>query len=214
MRLRLAPSQLDLLLAAAGPLLLAGVAGVSLLGGPDTGEWLTRNFVRLALAWYAAALVLMMRLGPCDWAAATPGGRLARWCWTWGIVTFLVHLSAAFHFYHRWSHQHAFERTREVGGVGEGIYVSYVFTVLWAADAAVWWLRPQAYATRSRWIGRSLHAFMLFIVFNGTIVYEAGPIRWVGAAAFALLGLAWGRTRMRNTRRGGTGTFSSQGAGK
>lgn len=197
MRWRLTLSRIDLLLAAAGLLLLAAVAGISLLGGPQVGEWLTRNFVRLALAWYAAALLLMMRLGPLDWPAGTPAGRLARWCWTWGLITFLVHLAAAFHFYHHWSHQHAFERTRETSGVGEGIYISYLFTLLWGTDVAIWWLWPQAYAARSPWIGRLLHAFLLFIVFNGAIVYESGPIRWVGAAGFVLLGAAWARERVK-----------------
>jgi hypothetical protein len=41
-----------------------------------------------------------------------------------------------------------------------------------------------------------LHTFMLFIVFNGTVVYETGPIRWAGLTGFLLLaGVWWGRAR-------------------
>jgi hypothetical protein len=171
-------------------LLVAILAGTSMLAD-DTGEMLTRNTVRLSLAWYAVALLLIMRLRPADWIAMSARGCLARWCWTWGVVCFLVHLGMAFHYYHRWSHAHAFEHTREVGGIGEGIYVSYLFTWLWIGDAAWWWTRPQQYAARPAWIDRSLHAFMLFIVFNGMIIFESGVIRWAGAFMFAALAAAW-----------------------
>jgi hypothetical protein len=178
-------------LALGGLALLAAVLIGSMIPPGDDGERLTRNTVRLSLAWYAAALVQMMRLSPADWTAATPRGRSARACWAWSIVCFLVHLAMAFHYYHHWSHAHAFEHTRATSGVGEGLYVSYLFTWLWIGDAA-WWLRaPQSYAVRPAWIDRVLHGFMLFIVFNGMIVFESGPIRWAGVALFVALPLAW-----------------------
>jgi len=101
----------------------------------------------------------------------------------------------AFHYYHGWSHAHAFERTRQVSGVGEGIYVSYFFTWLWISDTTAWWLRPEWVAQRSVWIDRWLHAFMLFMVFNGMVVFETGSIRWAGGALFAMLTLAWWSAR-------------------
>jgi hypothetical protein len=157
---------------------------------------LTRNTVRLSLAWYAAALCLMMRLNPVDWLAISNLGNLARWCWTWGVVCFLVHLAMAFHYYHHWSHAHAFEHTRQVSGAGEGIYVSYLFTWLWIADAVWWWIQPKRYAARPVWIDRALHAFMLFIVFNGMIVFESGAIRWAGLLLFILLPAGWLHSRV------------------
>jgi Ca2+/Na+ antiporter len=186
---------LDAAMVGGGMALLVAVLAGSMMLADDTGEMLTRNTVRLSLGWYAVALVLMMRLRPTDWAAASAQGRLARWCWTWGVVCFLVHLGMAFHYYHHWSHTHAFEHTREVGGIGEGIYVSYLFTWLWVGDAAWWWVRPQQYAARPAWIDRSLHAFMLFIVFNGMVVFESGAIRWAGAVMFVTLACAWLATR-------------------
>lgn len=175
-----------------GAALLAAVLVLTYLLAGDTGEMLTRNTVRLSLAWYAAALCLMMRLhGANDWRAATTEGRLARWCWTWAVVVFLVHLAMAFHYYHGWSHAHAFERTREVSGVGEGIYISYFFTLWWTADMVWWWWQPARYAARSAWIDRALHAFMLFIVFNGMIVFETGGIRYAGCLMFGVLTLFW-----------------------
>jgi hypothetical protein len=157
----------------------------------DVGEMLTRNTVRLSLAWYAVALLLMMRMGLRDWTASTRLGNLTRWCWTWGLVSFLVHVVMAFHYYHHWSHAHAFEQTRELSGVGEGLYVSYLFTVLWTADVLFWWLSPLRYAARPAWIDRTLHGFMLFVVFNSMVVFEAGLIRWAGVFMFAVLGIAW-----------------------
>jgi hypothetical protein len=181
----------DVATAIGGVIALAIVLLASNAPGPARGETLTRNTIRLSLAWYAIALVLMMHLGRDDWRCATVLGRVARWCWTWAIATFLVHLAMAFHFYHGWSHAHAFEHTRQTSGVGEGLYVSYLFTLLWIADALWWHVRPEAYATRPARLGVGLHAFMLFIVFNGMIVFESGAIRWAGVAMFIALALAW-----------------------
>ena len=78
-----------------------------------------------------------------------------------------------------------------MSGVGEGIYVSYLFTLLWAADVAWWWLQPGRYTNRAAWIDRSLHGFMLFIVLNGMVVFETGAIRWAGLLGLAVLAVAW-----------------------
>jgi hypothetical protein len=139
----------------------------------------------------------MMRLTADDWRAETRVGKLARWCWTWGVVVFLVHLAMAFNYFHHWSHAQAFEHTRQVSGVGEGLYVSYLFTGLWTADAAWWWWRPQSYAARSAILDRTLHAFMLFVVFNGMVVFESGWIRWAGLLMFTGLAAVWFCSRPR-----------------
>src|SRR5207302_9940910 len=103
----------------------------------------------------------------------------------------LIHVGMAFQYYHHWSHADAFERTRQISGLGEGVYFSYLFALIWTADALYWWLAPARYAERSAWIDRLLHAFMLFMVVNGMIVYETGPIRWAGVTMFAILSIAW-----------------------
>jgi hypothetical protein len=157
----------------------------------DVGEMLTRNTVRLSLAWYAVALCLMMRLGAVDWAATSTFGTLARWCWTWALAIFLIHVMMAFHYYHAWSHADAFERTRQLSGIGEGLYANYLFGLVWTADISSWWLWPARYAVRSPWIDRLLHGFMLFMVFNSMVVFATGPIRWAGLLLFAVLGIAW-----------------------
>ncbi|MGE0610155.1 MAG: hypothetical protein AB7O62_23890 [Pirellulales bacterium] len=192
---------------ALGALLLAAVVGLSIAIGDDGGS-LTRNMIRLSLAWYFVSLSLMLLLRPADWSAKTDQGALARWCWTWALACFLVHMLLAFHFVHHWSHAHAVERTRQISGLGEGIFFSYLFTLLWLADAIYWWCRPVRYAARQPWIGRALHGFMLFIVFNGTVVYESGMIRWAGCAMFAGWGLlAWRSWRRRKPWEPATESF-------
>jgi hypothetical protein len=182
---------LDFAMMAGGTLLLGATIAASAALAVDHGELLTRNTIRLALAWYFTALLSMMRLDRADSPAATTAGRVARWCWTWGIACFLIHVGMAFHYYHHWSHTDAFEHTRQISGLGEGIYFSYLFAMTWTADAIYWWLAPSRYAERSAWIDRLLHGFMLFMVFNGMIVFETGPIRWAGAVMFAILAIAW-----------------------
>jgi hypothetical protein len=182
-------SVLPILLTAAWGVLLAAVLGLPwLLHVADPGDALIRNTIRLSLLYYAVALNIMMRLPSAEWAA-TGRGRLARLCWTLAWFTYLIHLGMAFHFYHDWSHADAVRHTEEVSGFGPGIYVSHVFTLAWSADVLFWWLRPQGYALRAHWIDWLLHGFMLFIVFNGTVVYETGLIRWAGAVVFVELAI-------------------------
>jgi hypothetical protein len=175
---------------AAGLASLGVAIGLALIGEPTfVGDRLTRMTVRCSLTWYALATSMMLFLGRDDWRADAWRGWLARWCWTWGWVAYVVHLGMAFHWFHGWSHARAMEHVRMASGVGEGIYVSHLFTLWWTADLAWWWLAPGAYAERSRWFDGLLHGFMLFMVFNGTIVYETGFIRGAGIGLFALLSL-------------------------
>jgi hypothetical protein len=178
----------------AGLVLLAAVLAVSTTA-TNVSDTIVRNTVRISLVWYTAALLLMMRLTDKDWRAETLRGRITRWCWTWAVLCFLVHLCMAFHHFHHWSHTHAFDHTEAVSGIGAGIFTLYVFVGLGLTDALWWWIRPQQYAARSAWIDRTLHAFMLFIVFNGMVIFETGPIRWAGIIMFATLAAAWLTTR-------------------
>jgi hypothetical protein len=165
------------------------------LHSPTLDDDLTRRTVRVSLLYYAAAMGLVFAFG--DRFKESPLIRLMRLLWTLAWAGYVIHLATAFGYYHHWSHQDAFEHTREVSGVGEGIYVSHFFTLIWTLDVLAWWLSPAARATRSPWIGRLLYAFMAFIVFNGTVVYETGMIRWAGVAMFVMFGVAYWFGRRR-----------------
>ncbi len=160
------------------------------------GEFLTSWTIWIALAAYFAGLagLLLSRLQP-NLQTVT------RWVWTVGCVFYLGHVISAFQFYHEWSHQAAvFEtarQTKEVVGeaVGSGIYMTYLFTLLWVLDAGWWWLNGNTgYFRRSKKISLSIHFFLFFIVFNGTIVFEGGLLRLLSALAIIGLIVVWGYT--------------------
>jgi hypothetical protein len=166
------------------------------------GDDLVRNTVRLSLLYYAGAASLMLVLRPDEWAVTSARVGLARVCWTLAWAAFLVHLGMAFHHAHGWSHAHAVRHTREVSGVGEGIYLSHLFTLAWTADVLYWWLRPVRYAGRSPWVGRLLHGFMSLIIFNSMVVFETGWIRWTGVGLFTWLAVLWLFVQVRLQWRG------------
>jgi hypothetical protein len=158
---------------------------------PTLDDDLTRYTVRVSLLYYAAAVCLLLIRRSDDvtlWQSA-------RLYWTLGWIAYLVHLYVAFKFYHRGSHADAVEHTQEVTGFGPGIYVSHLFTLVWTLDVARWWLFPAAYAHRARWVTALLHGFMAFIVFNATIIYETGLIRWAGVAMFGVFAVLLARRR-------------------
>jgi tetratricopeptide (TPR) repeat protein len=156
--------------------------GSLLLFAPEIGEFFIETSIWLALLAYTATLTLQ---------CLRRSDRVARILWTLGCVACLLHVAAAFHFVHGWSHDAAIEHTARVGGFGEGIYVNHLFTLLWTADVLAWWLWPRWHAGRSRWINIALHGFMLFVIFNAAVVFVEGPARWAGVVMFAwLVGVA------------------------
>jgi len=159
------------------------------------GELLTRWTVRAALALYVVALALRL--------AAPRRRQLARAAWTAGCLLFLAHVAAAFHYFHGWSHDHAYRYTaRQTGELvgrywGGGLFLNYIFIVAWGADVVYWWWRGTGgYLARSRRVDVPLHAFMAFMAFNATVVFASGPTRAAGIAASILLaGLLLNRLR-------------------
>src|SRR5262245_37630085 len=91
--------------------------------------------------------------------------RYARAAWTAACALYLAHVAAAFHFYHGWSHEAAYDetarRTAELMGTGwgGGLYFNYVFTIIWIADAIWWWRGLRLYRTRAPWITSAVHVF-------------------------------------------------------
>lgn len=152
----------------------------------DLGEWSIRWSVRLALAGYFVALMLRLHgCRPSVWS---------RRLWTIGFVAFLVHVVAAFHFVHEWSHAKAYaataRRTLDAVGVewGGGLYFNYVFLCVWLADTAFWWsMGRDRYERRSTWVEATIQAFLAFMAFNAAVVFAQGATRWLAAAATILI---------------------------
>src|SRR3954467_275749 len=149
-------------LSALANLLLAGLwaalmGAVLLLPAGPRGEDAVRNTIRLSLVYYGLSLLLQIR---------GVSGSLARLSWTLAWAAYVVHVVLAFHHFHGWSHAHAVEHVRSASGVGEGIYASHLFGLLWTVDVVWWWSWPDSRARRSCRLDVSLHGFMLFMVFN------------------------------------------------
>lgn len=152
-------------------------------------EELTRWTIRLALCGYLGRIFIGLL------AVKRPAlSHLARWFWTVGCILLGAHIACAFQFYHHWSHSVAYEHTAreslEKVGVnwGGGIWFNYLFLALWTVDTCWWWASEKSYVCRPQWISIALHAYLAFIAFNATVVFETGPVRWLGVlATFAVL---------------------------
>jgi hypothetical protein len=132
-------------------------------------------------------------------AGAPPvAGRAA---WMLGAVAALGHAGLAFHVHHGWSHAAAVADTaRQTAAVvgwswGGGVYVNYVFVVVWLADAAWWWRDAVSFNRRARWLDAAVRGFLWFLFLNGAFVFVRGPMRWAGLAAAAAVAAAWYRGR-------------------
>jgi hypothetical protein len=165
-----------------------------------SGEALAIATARVALMLYVAALVIMagaVRAPGRDRGASVRGRRLARLLWSAGLLAYLAHVVTAFQFVHGWSHQAAVvetaRQTRELFGLetGVGIWFNYLFTAVWGADVAWWWLNPDSYARRAVPVSAGVHAFLAFMFFNGAVVFAAGPSRWIGLAATVVVPVEW-----------------------
>lgn len=159
------------------------------------GVLLTSWTIRLALVGFAAVLAWRVSGKPASPVTA----HRWRWVWTLSCLSFVLHVISAFHFHHHWSHQHALadtaEQTQQLLGwaFGEGLYFSYLFLVVWVADVAWWWLHEASYHRRPRWLGGAIQLYLLFIAFNGAVVFKSGVVRYAGLAAALGLALVWGQ---------------------
>jgi hypothetical protein len=157
------------------------------------GEHLTLWTVRFAMAALAASLAIRFTAG---YVPLVRRLRLAaaRFAWSVGCVLQVVHIAAALGFYHGWSHAEAYahtaRRTAEMTGCnwGGGLYLNYLFTALWMADAAWWQVDRESYENRGAALDAGVLGFMAFMAVNGVIVFGPPATRIVGIAiTFPLL---------------------------
>ena len=113
--------------------------------------------------------------------------------WTCAFALFIVHVLASFHFVHRWSHSAAYrataKQTLELLGieVGTGVYFNYLFLVVWAADVINSWTNFSVGRWMVQWLLRIGLMYMIFIAFNGVVVFESGWLRAVGILLTTML---------------------------
>ena len=130
-------------------------------------------------------------------------GWLVRDVWRMGAVIFLLHVLAAFHFEHQWSHAEAYRHTAEqteaaIGwNSGFGLYLNYFTLVWWVVDAATNWIPfPISGKTRRRY-RIVFHAYFGFMVFNATVIF--GPWGWRIVGVLLVLLIARNLTNTKPT---------------
>ncbi len=156
--------------------------------------------VRIGVACYAVAVWLWFRR-PFHTDADYIRFRKF-WLAAWLLV--VVHVLLAFHFEHHWSHaaaiQHTAEMTQRVVGWywSGGLYINYVFLLLWAADIIRYraagvvrgsQAKPMPPRSATSWVMQAAAAFMMF---NATAVF--GPGWWMPVVLIFAACLIWAKT--------------------
>jgi hypothetical protein len=149
----------------------------------------------VATAAWAIGEALMRRSSRLD--------RFARGIWTLGVALAVVHIVLAFQLVYQWDHEAAVAATVQQSadrfGLGwrGGIYVNYVFVIIWLADVGSWWIAPASHRARPLSIERARFVAFLLMFVNGAIVFASGAGRLVGciSVGIALAGYLMPRTR-------------------
>lgn len=158
-----------------------------LFNAESPGSFLTFVTIRLSFVCFIVFLMVVQLPGKCPKPTIL---RIPRAVWTIGWVLFLLHLVSAFHFYHNWSHQSAWDATQRQSGYGDGIYLNYAFGLFWTLDIMFWWLVPVYRRQQMKWWHVALMAFMAFMMINAAVVFAALPMQLLAGAMFLVLGLA------------------------
>jgi hypothetical protein len=155
-----------------------------------SGELLTRSTVWIAIAAYTVGSVIF--------ATARRHDQWARFAWTIGCAALLAHFASAFSYYHAWSQASAYSetarQTAQVFGIhwGGGLFINYTVALLWLADVAWWWFAGVSSYRRRSWLLTIIwHSFLIFIIFNATVVFKDGLTRWIGLLVCLTLCLSW-----------------------
>jgi hypothetical protein len=154
------------------------------------GDLLTRVTIWLALALYAAAQVARRRPDAAMHVAGL-------WLLTLGCGFFIAHVILAFDVHYSWSHATAYAETAAQTETltgwrwGGGLFLNYLFGVIWIIEVCWWWWAPTSYAGRARRVELTMRAVFLFMIVNGAVVFVDGPQRWLGVAVVATLLSAW-----------------------
>jgi len=142
----------------------------------ETEEIIVRWTARLVVVCYLIRLLYDLR----SWPLHSLTERRVLIIWGVGLLIYWLHVAAAFAWIHDWSHQaawqHTAEQTARLTGWhwGGGVWINYLFGLLWAGDFAV--ACRYGIASLSTCYRIAMHAFFGFIVFNATVVF--GPWGW------------------------------------
>lgn len=131
-------------------------------------------------------------LAMLGWVSALVAGRFrlslsARILWTSGLVCYLLHILFAYEAFYDWSNKIAWEQTaadtERLTGVrsGAGLLVNFLFLGFLTFDICRQWFG------RMQRAGKILEVFVVFMIFNGAVVFGSGAVRWFGVALLMIL---------------------------
>ena len=86
------------------------------------------------------------------------------------------------------------QQTQELFGLnwGGGLFINYALLLAWIVDIAWWWRSGlDSYRKRPWPLIAAWHGVIIFIIFNATVVFGDGVVRWLGLAICLLLTLTW-----------------------
>ena len=141
------------------------------------------------------AMVIMVAVLAAELRGATATNRMIAWLWLSGALFALAHSVGSLMTFHHGSQAAALEstavQTEQLLGFrfGAGLYVNYLFVVVWLADAAFRLIAPSRYALLPTWYRSLVIGFLVFIAINGAIVFKSGWIRMVGIGCVCMLGM-------------------------
>jgi hypothetical protein len=160
------------------------------------GEFLTRATIWVSIVGYTLGSVIFA-LSPSPRRRAHRDAA-ARVVWTVACASLVAHFVSAFQFYHGWSHAAAYadtaRQTEEVFGFnwGGGLFINYALLIAWIVDVGWWWRTGLNSYCKRPWLKVALwHGLLIFIIFNATVVFGDGMVRWVGLAICLLLTITW-----------------------
>lgn len=152
------------------------------------GESLITWTIRLAMLLLFLAMALRVRQRPRQ----TVGPAL-RLLWTASFILSALHVLAAFHFVHHWSHHEAYLATaddtlQKLGfAFGAGVYFNYLFLIVWAFDIYWTWRATGQLSMKMQRMLLVGRLYLFFIAFNGVVVFESGWLRALGIVATLIL---------------------------
>lgn len=117
--------------------------------------------------------------------------------WCFGVIACGIHILIAMGSHHHWSHASAVadtaRQTEDVYGLawGGGVYVNYVFVMVWLSELVWWRLAPQRYLNQPAWSRWALRGFYLVVVANAAVIFAAPDRLVAGIAVTAALVAAW-----------------------
>jgi hypothetical protein len=165
-------------------------------GTDPSNSWIRHSADLAVVFWFFGPMLAIACRSPIEKMTRVADVRLA---YTAGCLIGIEHVALAFHLGHGWSHQAAFEHTERASGFGAGLYVNYLFLLLWVADVSWSWLSLDSYLHRPGWLKGLVMGFMGFIIFNAAVVFGNGPIRWTSLFFMVMLCFqVWGNRRAEN----------------